>query len=65
MHPDAPILMLLKPLTARDSGPRHRHLALTGFFHGPITELSGKVIAFSYDVVDGCPKQIYTITATP
>ncbi|MBR6433875.1 MAG: lactonase family protein [Bacteroides sp.] len=44
-----------------DSGPRHLTFSPNGKYAYLITELSGKVIAFSYD--DGCLKQIQSITA--
>jgi len=43
------------------SGPRHLTFSPNGKYAYLITELSGKVFAFSYD--DGCLNQIQTITA--
>ena len=63
VHPNNPI-----PQTSpeavdieADSGPRHLTFSPDGKFAYLITELSGKVIAFSYN--DGRLKQIQTITA--
>ena len=63
MHPDAPIphASLEAVDIEADSGPRHLTFSPNGKFAYLITELSGKVIAFSYD--DGRLKQIQTITA--
>ena len=63
MHPDDPIphASLEAVDIEADSGPRHLTFSPNGKFAYLITELSGKVIAFSYD--DGCLEQIQTITA--
>nr|WP_285947992.1 lactonase family protein [Bacteroides intestinalis] len=63
MHPDDPIThaSLEAVDIEADSGPRHLTFSPNGKFAYLITELSGKVIAFSYD--DGCLEQIQTITA--
>ena len=55
-------MLLWKPFNIEeDSGPRHLTFSPNGKFAYLITELSGKVIAFSYD--DGRLEQIQTITA--
>lgn len=63
MHPDNPIphASLEAVNIEEDSGPRHLTFSPNGKFAYLITELSGKVIAFSYD--DGRLEQIQTITA--
>ena len=63
MHPDNPIphASLEAVGIEADSGPRHLTFSPNGKFAYLITELSGKVIAFSYD--DGRLEQIQTITA--
>ena len=63
MHPDNPIphASLEAVNIEEDSGPRHLTFSPNGKFAYLITELSGKVIAFSYD--DGRLEQIQTTTA--
>lgn len=63
LHPDDPIphLSLEAVNIEADSGPRHLTFSPDGKYVYLITELSGKVIAFSYN--DGQLEQIQTITA--
>lgn len=63
LHPDDPIPhpSLEAVNIEADSGPRHLTFSPDGKFAYLITELSGKVIAFSYD--DGRLEQIQAITA--
>lgn len=65
MHPDNPIphASLEAVNIEEDSGPRHLTFSPNGKFAYLITELSGKVIAFSYD--DGRWNRYKPLQPTP